>query len=94
MALVGVPVVRTQQHTPRVLHEKAKHLKKLDFQCPHCDYKNARKAVLKRHIAGKHEGFLVTCDYPGCSKSYDRKGNLDAHKKKVHGIARPNDPKD
>ena len=31
---------------------------------------------------------MYHCDYPGCTKQMNRKGNLDQHKKTAHGIAR------
>ena len=42
--------------------------------------------MFPRNVHGNDEYF---CDYPGCSKSYGIKGNLDAHKARVHKIARP-----
>ena len=70
-------------------HERNIHLGIKDFACDQCDYKCGRKATLKSHIDTIHSGEMFDCDVPGCSKSYNAKGNLDAHRFRVHKIPRP-----
>ena len=70
-------------------HINTIHLNKKDFKCDQCDFATARRGQLRVHIKSIHDGLLFSCDYPGCSKSYNLKGNLDAHKQRVHKIKRP-----
>ena len=73
----------------KIDHEKNWHLNIKDIKCEICDYKTASKKRLKNHTRNVHGNEEYFCDYPGCSKSYGIKGNLDAHKARVHKIARP-----
>ena len=72
-----------------VFHEKSIHLNVKDFKCDKCDFASASKDKLKVHITSIHDGVMYSCDYVGCTKSYNLKGNLDAHRFRVHKIARP-----
>ena len=72
-----------------VIHEKSVHLNVKDFKCEKCDFASACKNKLKLHITSIHDGVMYSCDYVGCTKSYNLKGNLDAHRFRVHKIARP-----
>ena len=47
------------------------------------------KTQPKEHKESIHSGVLYPWDYPGCSKSYSLKGNLYAHRFRVHRISRP-----
>ena len=71
-------------------HEKGQHLDIKDIKCDKCDYATADKKNLNAHKKSIHEGVLYHCDFLGCTKSYNLKGNLDAHKMRVHKISRPN----
>jgi hypothetical protein len=70
-------------------HEKGQHLGIKDFKCDLCDYANADQTKLIIHKKSIHEGILYHCDYPNCTKSYNLKGNLYAHRFRVHKISRP-----
>jgi len=70
-------------------HEDAVHLNVRSFKCELCDYAGTSKIRLRYHIEGTHKGIMYDCDYPGCSKSYNFKGNLYAHRFRVHKIPRP-----
>lgn len=70
-------------------HENCMHLNVKDFKCDHCDYASARKSALTSHVEIIHKGVTFECDYPGCSKSYGLRGNLYAHRFRVHKIPRP-----
>ena len=73
----------------KIDHEKNWHLNIKDVECEICGYKTASKKRLKAHTRNVHGTNEYFCDYPGCSKSYGIKGNLDAHRARVHKIARP-----
>ena len=73
-----------------VNHEKLMHLNVKDFKCDECDFATITKNKLDVHKRSVHDGVLYYCDYPGCTKSYNLKGNLDAHRLRVHKISRPN----
>ena len=70
-------------------HENSIHLGVKTLKCDQCDYASNFASAISEHIKAKHLGILFDCDYPGCSKSYDKKGNLDAHRWRVHKIPRP-----
>ena len=66
------------------------HLNVKDFKCDECEFATVSKNKLDVHKRSIHDGVLYYCDYPSCTKSYNLKGNLDAHRLRVHKIARPN----
>ena len=70
-------------------HEKGQHLGIKDFKCDLCDFACTNMSKLNIHKKSIHEGILYYCDYSGCTKSYNLKGNLDAHRFRVHKISRP-----
>ena len=70
-------------------HERGIHLGFKDFKCDQCDASYVFSKALVDHKKTQHSGIMYSCDYPGCTKSYNAKGNLDAHRKRVHKIARP-----
>ena len=70
-------------------HENSIHLGVKTLKCDQCDYASNFSSAITEHIKAKHLGILFDCDYPGCDKSYDKKGNLDAHRWRVHKIPRP-----
>ena len=70
-------------------HERGIHLGFKDFKCDKCDASYEFSSALSDHKKTQHSGIMYSCDYPGCDKSYNAKGNLDAHRKRVHKIARP-----
>ena len=72
-------------------HEEKIHLGTKDLKCNLCDYKTKHPSNLSVHKKAIHEGVTYSCDYPGCCKSYNRKDNLDAHRKTAHKIPRPTD---
>ena len=72
-----------------VVHEQTIHLNVKNFKCDTCDYATASKGKLRLHKISIHDGVLYHCNYPACTKSYNLKGNLDAHRFRVHKIARP-----
>ena len=72
-------------------HQRGVHLGLKDFKCDLCDFEAAYHNTLREHILTIHEGVMYRCDYPGCTKEMNRKGNLDAHKKSAHGILRINE---
>ena len=76
-------------NSTRKIHERNIHLGIKDFACDQCDYKCGRQATLTYHKNAIHSGQMFDCDYPGCTKSYNAKGNLDAHRFRVHKIPRP-----
>ena len=67
----------------QVVHEGLK-----DLKCDLCDFESGHWETIRQHKQTIHEGIMYHCDYPGCSKQMNRKGNLDQHKKTAHGIAR------
>ena len=54
--------------------------------CDICGYKTASKEQLKKHTKQVHGTEEYKCDYPGCNKSYGVRGNIYAHKKRVHKV--------
>ena len=70
-------------------HEKGIHLGIKNYKCDQCDASYEFSLALMNHKRTQHSGIMYSCDYPGCTKSYNAKGNLDAHRKRVHKIARP-----
>ena len=70
----------------KIAHEKMIHLDIKDVTCDVCGYKTASKAQLRKHINRVHGTEEYKCDYPGCTKSYGVKGNMVAHKKRVHKV--------
>ena len=58
-------------------------------RCQFCDYEAKYTTTLKSHINSVHKGIIYRCDFPGCTKEMNRKGNLDVHKYNSHGIPRP-----
>ena len=70
-------------------HILYQHEKNKPWKCDECDYATADKDKLRSHKKAIHEGVLYHCDYPSCSKNYNKKGNLDAHKFRVHKIPTP-----
>ena len=71
-------------------HENSIHLNVKTLKCDQCDFATNYKTALAEHKAAQHLGVMFDCDFPGCSKSYNLKGNLDAHRWRVHKIPRPN----
>ena len=81
---------KTYSHKDAALvHEQTIHLNVKKFKCDSCDYATASKGKLRLHKISIHDGVLYYCNYPACTKSYNLKGNLDAHRFRVHKIARP-----
>ena len=71
-------------------HINIHHLGKIKIhRCTFCDYEANYKETLKLHIDTIHKGIMFRCDFPGCTKEMNRKGNLDVHKYNSHGIPRP-----
>ena len=70
-------------------HENTFHLSKREIKCEQCEYTTNYPHSLKKHIESIHLGIMYDCYYPGCTKSYNKKGNLDAHKSRVHKIPTP-----
>ena len=70
----------------RLAHEKKKHLGVFDIKCEICDFKTVSKGHLHAHWRRVHGNEEYKCDYPGCNKSYGVRGNLYAHKKRVHKV--------
>ena len=70
----------------KIAHEKMIHLGIKDVSCDICGYKTASKEQLKKHIKRVHGTEEYKCDYPGCNKSYGIRGNMYAHKKRVHKV--------
>ena len=58
-------------------------------RCQFCDYEAKYTTTLKSHINSVHKGIIYRCDFPGCTKEMNRKGNLDVHKYNSHGIPMP-----
>ena len=77
----------------KIDHEKNVHLNINDVECDICGYKTSSKLRLRWHTRNVHRNVEFFCDYPGCSKSYGIKGNLTAHRARVHKIPRPGVPK-
>ena len=74
-------------------HETQVHLRGKTLKCDLCDFAAKTHSHLSVHKKSIHEGIVYHCDYPGCLKSYNRKENLNCHKKTAHKIPRPNDLK-
>lgn len=70
-------------------HERATHTFEKPYECKQCDYKCADSMRLKKHIESIHQNIMYDCDYLGCTKSYNDRGNLYAHRWRVHKIPRP-----
>ena len=66
------------------------HLKIRNFKCDQCDTACPTKGKLEVHKKSIHERILIHCDFPGCTKSFNYRGNLNAHKYKIHKIPRSN----
>ena len=75
----------------RLKHVKAIHLGIKEFKCDQCDFECAYRNNFIEHKNSVHKGIMYRCDYPGCTKEMNRKGNLDVHKKTAHGISRPSE---
>merc|ERR1711884_912268 len=72
-------------------HMNIMHLNIKNFKCDQCDFATGRKGTLNSHKVSVHDGVMHPCDYPMCTKSYNFKGNLYAHRFRVHKIPRPKD---
>lgn len=70
-------------------HENAAHLNVKDLKCDQCDFTASYRNTLTNHIKTIHEGQLFNCEVPGCTKSYNQRGNLYKHQHRVHKIPRP-----
>ncbi len=85
------PVPRVTFPTYALLqsHIKAAH----PPQCPHCPRTFDTPRALRQHIEIAHATPLEArqthiCDFPGCGRGFTRAGNLDVHKKTVHGAVK------
>ena len=78
--------------TPRLVqkHENTVHLNVRTLKCDQCDFSTNYSGSLGEHKAAAHDGVMFDCDHPGCNKSYNARGNLYAHRWRVHKIPRPN----
>ena len=70
-------------------HVNTTHLNKREIKCEQCEYTTNYPHSLKIHIESIHLGIMYDCDYPGCTKSYNKKVNLYAHRSRVHKIPTP-----
>ena len=70
-------------------HEQKVHLGIKNLKCDKCDFTTKYIAHLNGHKKSIHGGASFSCNFPGCSKSYNRKDNLDCHRKTAHQIPRP-----
>ena len=59
------------------------------FKCDECEFARVTKGKLKETKELIDSGVFYPCDYPGCLKSDNLKGNLYTHRFRVHKISRP-----
>jgi general transcription factor IIIA len=66
------------------------HIKKDHANCPFCDKKCASKRELDKHVESQHSGIPVeqrkikSCSHLGCTKTFTKTANLNAHIRAVH----------
>ncbi|CUM66010.1 uncharacterized protein PRCAT00003664001 [Priceomyces carsonii] len=58
---------------------------KKKHQCPICQARFQRPEHVKRHLKSHSSEKPFECDEPNCGKCFNRKDNLKAHLKKIHG---------
>ena len=61
---------------------------KKKHKCPICESRFQRPEHVKRHLKSHSSEKPFQCDEPDCGKCFNRKDNLKAHLKKIHGIIR------
>ena len=75
--------------TLKTEHEDSVHLNVKKYKCDLCGFASARRQGVVKHKLSQHSGITHECDQPDCRKVFKERGNLHAHKFKVHGILRP-----
>ena len=65
-------------------HIKYVHATEKLFMCDKCDYATNRQKQLQIHNAVKHEGFLFSCEEPGCTYQAGQPGSLKDHVNEIH----------
>ena len=71
------------------IHKDAAHANTKEIKCEQCDWTTNFPPHLKLHIESVHLGIMYDCDYPGCTKSFNKKWNLNIHKSTVHNLPKP-----
>ena len=69
---------------PYVQRSQAPSQKEKNLACTICDYRIHRNDLLRVHMNSKHNVAKLSCDAPGCGKSYSSKSNLRNHRKSCH----------
>ncbi|KAI1457631.1 hypothetical protein F4805DRAFT_168172 [Annulohypoxylon moriforme] len=85
---VGFPTVAQLEEHANKNHHKHK--------CSFCDFQSNLKSKLDRHIEDHHtqpkktieQRKIFPCTWPGCTKVFTKKSNMDAHAKAAHEGAR------
>jgi hypothetical protein len=69
---------RTFSQSGGLVAHKLAHSGEKPYSCPKCEKRFVNASNLKRHIL-HHNQVRYYCDFPGCGKSYSRKGTLKKH---------------
>ncbi|KAG7665251.1 uncharacterized protein J8A68_001307 [[Candida] subhashii] len=81
---ITIPVVRNNRSKDKQ-NETSADLSKKKHRCPICDCRFQRPEHVKRHIKSHSAEKPFSCEEIGCGKRFNRKDNLKAHLKKIHG---------
>ena len=70
------------------VHKNTTHANTKEIKCELCDWTTTKSNPhnLKKHMQAIHLGIMYDCDYPGCTKSFNRKIGLKCHKRDVHKL--------
>lgn len=80
MSKIDIPIVKNNRGDKNDrLDPKKKH------KCPICDLRFQRPEHVKRHMKSHLLEKPFVCDVGECGKRFNRKDNLKAHLKKIHG---------
>lgn len=87
---VTIPIPEDLNITrPKVRNNRSEKNDKVDprkkHKCPICNLRFQRPEHVKRHLKSHSSEKPFQCEEPNCGKCFNRKDNLKAHLKKIHG---------